>query len=210
MQISFIYPKDSANELIESVEDLNSSIGNENLISSPVRALGLAVRYGLFIAYIFLAWFILKALTYRVTARGEGVIIPSLLVYVLVFIAGIYGIYRLGFFLRKKILELLKADEAEESYSFSQYVTRKDPLKKKQKSLTLYQMCDTLKQSTILDATARSDGDMCKVEVNWQSDKERSVYVFKFPYKINAGSDQIIVDFERELVLLPDIKDLEE
>ncbi len=105
---------------------------------------------------------------------------------------------------------MLKADEAEESYSFSQYVTRKDPLKKKQKSLTLYQMCDTLKQSTILDATARSDGDMCKVEVNWQSDKERSVYVFKFPYKINAGSDQIIVDFERELVLLPDIKDLEE
>ena len=210
MQISFIYPNDSASELIDAVEDLNIGISNQNLSSFPVRFLGLLARLALFVIYFIVSWFVFKHVTYSITAKGTETIIMSLFIFLLVYISGIFGIYRLGIYVRKLILSLMKTDEAEESYSFSEYVTRKDPLKKRQKSLRLYQMCDTLKQSQILDATARSDGDYCRIEVSWQSDSDKSVYVFKFPYKTSASNDEIIVDFERELVLLPYLKDMEE
>ncbi|WP_071177561.1 hypothetical protein [Butyrivibrio hungatei] len=212
MKINFVYPDISADSFVNVIEEFNGDIEKENLKTLLPRTLGRIFYYLIYAAYFVLALYIFKGLLYLITGRSENVIYTSLFVFIAVFGGLLFSLKSLSKFLRILIIKGLRSHEFTESYSFSKYVVRKNSDKKKQKELGLYQMCDELKKSArIVDATARCDGDICRVEISFVSDMgiER-FYKFDFPYKLSEDTSDTIVDFTRELVIFPENIDLEE
>ncbi|WP_026653556.1 hypothetical protein [Butyrivibrio proteoclasticus] len=212
MKINFVYPDMSADSFINVIDEFNGDIGKENLKTLIPRTLGRIFNYLIYVVYFVLIINVFKGLLFLITGRSENVIYLSLFIFIAVFGGLIFSLRPLGKCIRTLIIKGLRSHEFNESYSFSKYVVRKNSAKKKQKELNLYQMCDELKNSArIVDAAARCDGDMCKVEIKFVSDTgiER-FYKFDFPYKLSEDTSDTIVDFTRELVIFPENMDLEE
>ena len=65
-------------------------------------------------------------------------------------------------------------------------------------------MCDTLKSSKIVDASAICDGDRCRVEVKYKSQNEDfEIFTFSLPYHESPVLDSVIVDLNRKEVIFP-------
>ncbi len=204
MKIDFVYPPISADNYIDAVEDFNKDIGNDNLKTALPRIVGSVQRVLFFLLYFIFFWYVLRIYVYVITACERDVIIISMLLLITAFLIGLVLVTLVSGYLKMIIILLMRSHGIMESYSFSEYVERRSRNKKKNKELTLYNMCDTLKRSKILDATARCDGDICKVDIQYSNSSGREVLSFNFPYKISDSTQSIVVDFNRELVIIPE------
>lgn len=202
MEIGFIYPDLDTDLFVDTIGSFNSDISSDNLRTSLPRAAVFVVNVLVYILWALIVRRIFFAVNYFVTAKSVEVIGLCLFLYFLGIVLSLQGLAILRKKLRPHLLKALKADEAVESYSFSAYVERRDEGKLARRDVGFYKMCDTLKRSKIVDATAVCDGTQCKVEVAFENNEESSVYTFFLEYH-DGDVDKVIVDLIRKCVIFP-------
>lgn len=204
MKISFIYPDLHSSEFIDSLDLINERIGKDNMRLFMPDIILKTIHIALLLLWtiIFKRYFFW--ITRYVTAKDLGAIVTGLLLYLVLAVLSL----QLIFFGMKKFrpvfLHFIKTRDAEESFSFSNYVERKDGNKKALDELDFFKMCDILKDSKITDATAICDGSLCRVEVAYENESSSDVFTFFLPYHENAGLDKVVVDFSRKCVIFPE------
>lgn len=204
MEIGFIYPDLDADSFVESIDSFNGEISVENLKTFLPRFIVFISDAALYVVWFFIVRVAYFKLVYAITAKGTEVILFSLILFLLVLLASLAGMATLRKLIRPYLLRLMRGSEAQESYSFSDYVERSDPEKKVRTKVGFYKMCDTLKRSNILDATAVCDGVGCRVEVQFEADNDSSVFTFYLPYHESSGLSSVIVDLNRKCVIFPE------
>ncbi len=202
MEIGFIYPDLDTDLFVDSIDSFNSDISLDNKRTFLPRAAVLVLNIFVYVVWALIVRGLFSIITYYVTAKRVTVIGLCLFAYLLGIIASLQGLSALRKKLRPKLLKLFRGEEAEESYSFSAYVERKDGKKLARRDVGFYKMCDTLKRSKIVDATAVCDGSQCKVEVAFENESESSVYTFFLEYH-DGDVDKVIVDLIRKCVIFP-------
>ena len=204
MEIGFVYPDLDADAYIESIDSFNGEISIENLKTSFPRLIVLLSDVALYILWFIILRTLFFKLLYMITAKGTEIIVFSLFMFFFLILASFNGMTALKKILRPYLLKLMHGKEAQESYSFSAYVERRDGAKKVREKVAFYKMCDTLKKSNILDATAICDGAGCRVEVQFEADDDSSVFTFYLPYHESSDLSSVIVDLNRKCVIFPE------
>lgn len=203
MEISFVYPDLDTDLFVDTVDSFNGDISVDNLRTFlPRTVVFVTLNVAVYIAWVAALWYIIKSLTYTVTARSVEIIGLSLFGYLLFIIFSFQGISMLKKRLRPRLLKALHGEDAKESYTLSAYVERKDGNKLVRRDVGFFKMCDTLKRSRILDASAVCDGEGCRVEVQFENEAESSVFTFYLTYH-ESDVDHVIVDLNRKCVIFP-------
>lgn len=203
MEIGFIYPDMDMDYYVDTIDSFNGDISKENLHTLLPRLLVTLLLNVL----VYAVWFVLlKAVflgvTEYVTAKKVEIIGMSLLGVVLFIIFSLEGIILLRKKLRPVLLKALRSQEAKESFSMSAYVERRDDKKLIREEVGYYKMCDILKKSKVVDATAVCDGSMCRVEVQYENPTDSSIFTFNLPYH-DSDVEHVIVDLNRKCVIFP-------
>ena len=202
MEIGFIYPDLDMDSYVDSIDSFNFDISQENLKTLLPRLTLFIVKLLVYVVWLLIVRVLFLKITWAVTAKGAGVIIPSLMGFLVLILVSLQLISYLRKKFRPHLLKLLRGEEAKESFSMSAYVERKDGSKLVRQEVGFYKMCDTLKRSKIVDATAVCDGKECKVEVQYENNGDSSVFTFYLSYH-DSDVDHVIVDLNRRCVIFP-------
>lgn len=203
MQISFIYPEMNMESYIDTLDGFNSDISIKNIKSLLPRIIATLFSTFVFISWAIVIWIMFYFVTWLITGKSVNVIFLGISLYLI----GILFTFDIVRYMLKRsrplILEIFRTADKEESYTYSAYVERVESSKHVKKDVDYYKMCDILRASKIKDATAVCNGEICKVEVLYESPKGNGVFTFRLPYHDGNSLNKVIVDFNRRCVIFP-------
>lgn len=211
MRISFVYPEISSAEYINTIEAINDDIHSLNGTSFLPRLL-IKFFYVVGTLVIFYIGFKLcKIIIFFVTGNGLIALLIGLLTIIFFLLVGTKFMNILYFSIRALVVRIFKIQEYEESYTFSRFTRRKSEEKYAIRLAYYYQTLEVIRKKGITDCFITAlESDTCKVEISYKSENGMKVAYFKFPCHTrndSSSKNSIIVDFERQCVVLPKEED---
>lgn len=202
-EIEYVFPSMTSAEYMDSINLFNLEIDQDNMRTMIPRLIVFSSDAIILTIYSIFMWTILLQLISFITAKHLAIIFLSLLSYIIIWFIGICKMPNLFRALRPHILSLLKSKDYIESYSFSEYVERKDSQKKAIDELNFYRMCDILRQSSITDTSCVCDGNLCKTEIAYKTASNEGIFTFLLNYHESPHVSHITINLESHCVVFP-------
>ncbi len=206
MKIDIVYPAQSMDDYVASLEEENTNISARNSKMLFPAFAGKIASLLVFVILLFLYYLVFLTMIYLVTGRGKNVIAFGLGIGALTCIVLTMLLKSWLSTFRQAFFQLFHLSKREETNTYSDYVSREDASKKKSEKIRFYRVCDNMKQGKIISASCSCIGDKCMVYISYIYQEEDKRASFSLPFRESSEIQNPVIHLDRGLVLFPKSK----